>query len=299
MTSRALQRGFSLVEMMVALIIGLFVLAGVGSVYITGKRSYNARDGLSLLQENGRIAIRMIEQTVQRAGYPKRESLEPVVHVAGQVIFDNPTPKKLPKVLVSADSGNCAISSKNGRLECKCDSPIPVSGNVNACGDLLSTVYQPVEDWTWEEGTDCLGNESDRNKDGEIIEFNPVVSSLYALAGREDETKLMCLGSHNASPGPLADNVLMLQAEYGEDRDGDGFPDQYVQFDKIGDWERMVAIRVALLVSSGEDVLDEGVTDKKTYTLGGDSVELDLKGDRKLYRVFTTTIPLRNRMSIF
>ncbi len=263
---RCRQQGFSLVEMMVALVIGLFVLAGVGSVYITGKRSYQARDGLSLLQENGRTAIRLIEQSVVRAGYPMFAEIQPVVHGAGQLLL---------------------LRTKTGKSASKALGLELAREGTGIEGDTLSIQYQPVKDAAWEDGEDCVGNESEI--DGRVI------STFFVEKGT-----LKCRGSGKASAEPLVDNVISLQVEYGEDANSDGFADKYSSLNDVdgNNWNRIVAIRIGLLISSGEDVLDEPVNKKQTFTLAGQQVTLNSKNDRKLYRVFQTTIPLRNRMPI-
>lgn len=263
--SRCQQRGFSLVEMMVALVIGLFVLAGVGSVYITGKRSYQARDGLSLLQENGRTAIRLIEQAVERAGYPMFAEIQPVVHGKGQLF------------LLRTKAGKSASSALG--LELAADG----SGIE---GDTLTVQYQPVKDAAWEHGEDCVGNESEI--DGRAI------SSFFV----EKET-LKCRGSGKAAAEPLVDNIISMQVEYGEDANSDGFVDKYSRFNDVKAWNNIVAIRIGLLVSSGEDVLDAPVNGEQKFMLAGQEVTVTSANDKKLYRVFQTTIPLRNRMPVF
>jgi type IV pilus assembly protein PilW len=62
-------RGFSLVEMMVAIVIGLILLAGVSSVMVSTKRTYNTQDSLGRLQENARIAMVILERSLRNAGY--------------------------------------------------------------------------------------------------------------------------------------------------------------------------------------------------------------------------------------
>lgn len=62
-------RGFSLVELMVAIVIGLILLAGVSSVMVSTKRTYNTQDSLGRLQENARIAMVILERAIRNAGY--------------------------------------------------------------------------------------------------------------------------------------------------------------------------------------------------------------------------------------
>jgi type IV pilus assembly protein PilW len=61
-------RGFSLVELMVALVITLILLAGIGQIFLSSKKSYTLQDSLSRMQENGRYAMDTLSQDLRRAG---------------------------------------------------------------------------------------------------------------------------------------------------------------------------------------------------------------------------------------
>ena len=64
-----LNRGFSLVELMVALVITLILLAGIGQIFLSSKKSFVIQDSLGRMQENGRYAMETIAQDVRRSGY--------------------------------------------------------------------------------------------------------------------------------------------------------------------------------------------------------------------------------------
>jgi type IV pilus assembly protein PilW len=62
-------KGFSLVELMVAITIGLIILVSVSGIFITSKKSYNVQDRLARLQENARFAMLYIMKDLRLAGY--------------------------------------------------------------------------------------------------------------------------------------------------------------------------------------------------------------------------------------
>jgi type IV pilus assembly protein PilW len=62
-------RGFSMVELMVALVITLILLAGVSQIFLGSKKSFVIQDALGRMQENGRYAMEVITQDIRRAGY--------------------------------------------------------------------------------------------------------------------------------------------------------------------------------------------------------------------------------------
>lgn len=61
--------GMTLVELLVALTLGLLVIAGIGQIYTAAKRSYDIQSSMSRLQDVGRYAIETITRDIQRAGY--------------------------------------------------------------------------------------------------------------------------------------------------------------------------------------------------------------------------------------
>jgi type IV pilus assembly protein PilW len=64
-----MQRGFSLVELMVAMAIGIFLMFGAATVFTNSKRTYNENEIASRLQENLRFASEILTHDVRMAGY--------------------------------------------------------------------------------------------------------------------------------------------------------------------------------------------------------------------------------------
>ena len=63
------QRGMSLVELMVAMTIGLIITVVIANLFIGTKETYRTQDDLSRMQENLRFAFQVIGRTVRLAGY--------------------------------------------------------------------------------------------------------------------------------------------------------------------------------------------------------------------------------------
>lgn len=62
-------RGFTLVEMLVAMSVSLILLLGVSQIFSSNKRSQRVTEGLSRVQENARFAMKKISIDMRRAGY--------------------------------------------------------------------------------------------------------------------------------------------------------------------------------------------------------------------------------------
>lgn len=69
MRARRVQRGFTVVEIMVAMAIGLVVSAVVVTMFAASSRSYHVTDAMGDLQEAGRIAMSTLQRDVHRVGF--------------------------------------------------------------------------------------------------------------------------------------------------------------------------------------------------------------------------------------
>lgn len=75
------QRGLSLIELMVAMLISLLLLGGVLQVFISSKDTYRTNTALSRVQEAGRFATEFIAFDIRQAGYKGECLTEPLNHL--------------------------------------------------------------------------------------------------------------------------------------------------------------------------------------------------------------------------
>jgi len=61
--------GFSLVELMVAMLLSLFLLYGVVEIYLSNKQTNRLQNGFSQVQENGRMVVELISREIRRADF--------------------------------------------------------------------------------------------------------------------------------------------------------------------------------------------------------------------------------------
>ncbi|MFQ5487383.1 MAG: PilW family protein [Gammaproteobacteria bacterium] len=95
----------------------------------------------------------------------------------------------------------------------------------------------------------------------------------------------------NMQAEELVEGVEDFQILYGEDLDGDGVANRYVNATNVGNFANVASVRFALLMQTPDEV--DSQLDTDTYTLL-DTV-VDPADDRRLRRIFSTTIKLRNR----
>jgi len=73
---RKRESGISLIELMIALVLGLIVVSAVFNVFIGSSRSSTFSDGLRSLQENGRHGISVLQRGFRKAGYHPNGPIE-------------------------------------------------------------------------------------------------------------------------------------------------------------------------------------------------------------------------------
>ncbi|QIM51342.1 prepilin-type N-terminal cleavage/methylation domain-containing protein [Hydrogenophaga crocea] len=61
-------RGFSLIELMVALVLGLVIVGGVVSLFVNNQQAARTNEGLGRLQENARTAFELLAREIRQVG---------------------------------------------------------------------------------------------------------------------------------------------------------------------------------------------------------------------------------------
>ncbi len=67
--SRRFQRGMSLVELMVGMLIGLFLVLGVGQIFVNNSTTFRMQEGMARVQEGGRYGMQRIASSIRGAGF--------------------------------------------------------------------------------------------------------------------------------------------------------------------------------------------------------------------------------------
>ena len=62
------QRGFTLIELMVALVLGLLIIGAAGSIFLSNRRVYGSTEAINRIQENQRTAFELLARDIREAG---------------------------------------------------------------------------------------------------------------------------------------------------------------------------------------------------------------------------------------
>jgi type IV pilus assembly protein PilW len=58
-----------MIELMIAITLGLLITAAVGTIFLSGSKSYNENERFARMQENGRYALKLLADELAMAGY--------------------------------------------------------------------------------------------------------------------------------------------------------------------------------------------------------------------------------------
>jgi type IV pilus assembly protein PilW len=67
--ARQVQKGLSLIELMIGIAIGMLIVVSVLSMYLSTSRTYRTTENLSRVQENARIAFELMATEIREAGF--------------------------------------------------------------------------------------------------------------------------------------------------------------------------------------------------------------------------------------
>lgn len=123
-----------------------------------------------------------------------------------------------------------------------------------------------------------------RDCSGANVAAGAGVSDTFSLLG----DGLLC----NGGSEPVVSGIEDMQVLYGVDIDADGVPNRFVRGGQVpgSAWTNVVAVRLGLLVRTDREVTDS--SDAITYQVLDQT--FGPAGDRRIRKLFTTTISLRN-----
>lgn len=274
-------QGFTLVEFLLAMSLGIFLIAGVSTVYISSKQTYNVRDQTSELDENARAALRALKHHIAHAGYAS---------TTGMLLnnFILPTGTALT-------AENCA----DGTLNIQNTAVIDTSADRSIAngGDTIGLMFMADAELS----SDCSGQSSLSDQcyaPNSAIRDSSYVYNSFSVGGTRTNSSgdlvpdLRCGGSLNTVRQPWASGIENMQLQYGVDSNADGAVDNYwnaTTVESNGVWANIISVRVGLLVRSIDPVFEQNVAE--SFQVLDELITTD---DRYRRSVYTTTIRLKN-----
>ena len=116
--------------------------------------------------------------------------------------------------------------------------------------------------------------------------FRPY-THFYSIQNNSDGIPAL-FETTTTSNNELVTGIMNMQILFGEDLTNDGSANRYVTASGVADMNNVVSVRVSLLLETTEDNL---VSTPQPYVFNGQTIT---PSDKKLRRVYTTTVVLRN-----
>ncbi|MCB1648722.1 MAG: PilW family protein [Pseudomonadales bacterium] len=365
-------RGLSMIELLIAMVLGLSLTAGVMQVYVGNTQTDRDQEARARMQENGRFAISYLAHELRMAGY--LGCLATIEENSINNTLDGPPASFQPDAGLQGWEAN---GTGFGSISNSANDVAPVSttgggwsssgGNImdttqavpasdivrvwNAAGtgatinsispggamtvvnsgivdiedgDILLLSDCQRADWVQACNVQEIGGGASINSvlSSGCVPGNDVTKALGTQAGGELvklQGTMFYVGKRGnvasnppalfrrrlnqtagaGNPEELVEGIESLQILYGLNADNDNKKtvDAYVSAQQVTNWERVVSIRISVLVQSIENNM---LPAPQPYTFNG--VRYDgaagngaLPADTRLRRVFTSTVTLRNR----
>jgi len=159
---RKKQSGLTLVELMIAVVLGLLLVAGVIQIFVSNKQTYRVTEAHSRLQDNARFTLEVLSKDVRSAGYSGCRAIE---NMNVTTIANAPIPAVMTANTIVTGNESTTIASWSPAL----------SGS-------LGTVVGGTDVITLQSGTGCganlIGNVGSSNANIQV--FAPNTCSLAA-----------------------------------------------------------------------------------------------------------------------
>ncbi|MGZ8157567.1 MAG: PilW family protein [Methylobacter sp.] len=297
------QQGYTLIELMVSLLLGLMLIAGFGSLFVLTQKNATTQRSLNYMMEDGRYILEAFGKELRRSGF-LRNKLDVIGGGSANDVF-----------LADSDVLGSGLNFSAGDY---------IMGNYNATGfgaaadkpyniNLLLLRYQLSAN------TELAVNDPSSDN-------SPCTRSIHLTAGEDpatevhvvtlyfyvalDSTKVPVLycrakrqnlddptqdrpANANTNPPaaePLISNVQKLVITYGIDTNADGAANYYVDADSVPDWQQVVAAKLSVVLRSEDNNL---TTSSISYTIDGTTYTA---ADNRMYRVSSSTIAFRNKI---
>jgi type IV pilus assembly protein PilW len=277
-TQRFGMRGFSVVELMIAVTVGLLLLVAISQFFLSGKQAYRRTDDTSKMEDNARYALHVVNRTLRQTGY---RSYDPA---NVQPLFEAVFPAGQPELRGLNQSG---INNSD-------QISVQFYGSNDTAGNPDGSVV------------DCQGS---------AVGFNTLSTNTFYVKNTTvngvNVPALFCdtgpIPTGGATGGvALALDVEDFQVLYGVDTDGDFVPNRFLPAGSAGlTMSQVVSVRIALLMRTSGRVAGTQTTANislfgASYPAAAAAADVGSvftpAADSRVRRVFDSTVTLRNRV---
>lgn len=307
----AYSAGRSLVEVMIALTLGMVVLLAVSSLFVANKQTSRVTDDKARMEQEGRLAINLMAFHLRMAG-------SGTLIGSYATLPDKSTPKFLPKkaVITNLSGGFSGVSASTTYIRGCSNGFVNNKANINALAcvaptntaadkDALTVRYVvDAQNGNVSAGgvpVDCLGAAvlptPDPDNPGVAPDFYVVENRFFVRNNAVTGTsELYCLGNGTAPPGgnlvnpeqPVAENVEQFRVTYGVSSTGGQSVDQQLTAAQVVNWDNVISARLCVVMVSANN----GVANATQQYRDCNDV-LRVAPDLRLRTVYSSVVTIR------
>jgi type IV pilus assembly protein PilW len=324
-------KGFSLIELLVAMVVGLVIISGAFSLHSTTRKTQMANEMQMDMVADARFATEMIAYDLRHAGMwggtnkssfircKSGESIACSVSTGGE--------RRPADVTVAGDCStgwsydlSTAITAVDAGSNPYSTACLPVSEGLDSGADILEIRYADSN------ATATAGLQAGQMYvrsnaiNGRIFvgstqpvidayDSNPLTNNhelnayVYYISDHTDSSgdgipslrRIALVSGPALQNQTLISGVSDLQVQFGEDFNGDEQVDSYVAPDSVTDWSKVYAAKIWLVMrSDGKQI---GIDTSKTFSIAGTSTSLGGVSDYRYFLV-SSVVNLRNMKQI-
>ncbi|MBC7699651.1 PilW family protein [Aquabacterium sp.] len=329
------QRGISLIELMVAMAIGLVVIGAVFSTYLHSKAGSRQAAALSQVSEDASITLGILRAHVSMAGFSQPDAnngfdgfginrrLKGAAIIGCDGGFKSGEYAMKPSaVTCKTIAAGAAINPPDSlivRYEAdERNGPLvsPTGGGTDAPADCVGTALvkgaSPLDYWV----SDSRFKIDTDSTDGKNLGLKCLGSGKHATIDVDFDAAAATTNFGGPGNGfqPLVNNIEDMQISYGVADTAQVVPVggvtavnrpgkrvvRYINASDVGDpitgdWDKVIAVRICLVVRSEDNVLDQATPYRGCSNAAAPTTVMT-PTDRRIYRAFTTTVVLNNRI---
>lgn len=296
-----IQRGFTLIELMIALVLGSLIVAASIQVFINANQSLAFQQSSANIQNSGLFGIDYIVRDLRRANIDSNSAAMTIDTLHGGIVFNN---KNISKAtMTDAESLNALLTK----------SSIGPSNFKNLNSDQIVIQYKNTIGSQFNcEGVKVLPNQfvvqryflKEEKAAATADQYRPLSLRCKATVYTGDSATSLDLSGDGEMLIPNVDHLRVLLGVARDNPVKDGVMDDFLyvspsEYIKLIDKPQIVSIQLGILVRSPESVAN-GTELTKFTVLDLQNKELLTDPDKSKYlrQVITQTVALRNGFGV-
>jgi type IV pilus assembly protein PilW len=261
------QHGVTMIELLIAMVLGLGLVAGIGELFVQSQKSFRLQRNLSDMTDDGAFLLEAFAKSALRGGYKPLGAQKNFLPASNNVFSVTGSPSVPDIKFLDNDEFIRGLDD-------------------DAKGDQLVYRYK-AQDSSELEDSICTNFDELKAKRTDLndtitvrfykrYDYDLDTFFVYCKAGVNNE---------HATAQPLVSDVEKLIFQYGV-HDTNGY--YYADATDITDWKKVFAVKITIVLKS----VDDNLVKNPSYKIDNVTVA-PAPVDHRLYKVFSKTVYLR------